>query len=435
MVSPAHRKPTDPGTSTNTPPSSTDPTDTIPPPNSSASSPTSDNVSRSTTSSTGSTVSEQSNERDGTPVEDVGIGLGTVVVLVLIVFAVFAVIIVFLVRRSRLKYERDMHYASYRGGVRTPLRSLSSPTSPGTPLKSNSFYLPPKQSNVHRNNSPTPRKNVPLQRALNPSQSVNEFVDEPAVYELGPVYPRRSRRLPTPDSLLKEEIPKPSVCDLESAAPSSNANATFECSEEISEGVVGPPPGEKPARSCLSSVSDSSQKVKPERTVSFVEVSIESNTDTSPPPPLPPKYEVSSDGMTCSSDSRGEKETSPVSPPPRPPKPLPLTSKDDKKDMSEAEGEGEKAQVLNTDHVMTGEGQESTSEENDNENCTESEMSPTEIEVIGGEVEIEGSGDMCVYQRLDSDGQCSVTSSGDSGSFDEARLILNAQDAGKKSTY
>ena len=278
--------------------SSTDPTTTQESDSTSSSSETStppvtDNGSRTSIPGTGSTVSEHSSEQDEEPlVKDVGIGLGTIVGLVLVAFVVVAVVAVYLIRRSRNRHRQELTQERYKG-AHPPLRSLSSPTPPLTPLKSNIFYLPTKQSNVTQNNVPPPVKNTEAKQVVNQSPSVNEFVEEPEpeMYELESVRPRRPKRLSTPpeSSPLKPE--KPIVCDLETVVTcipgSGNVTvATIDCTEEKKDELSLH--NQKPTRSCLSSVFDSS---KLGRTVSFVEDG-SGDTDTLPPP-LSPKTQVS----------------------------------------------------------------------------------------------------------------------------------------------
>ena len=206
------------------------------------------------------------------------------------------------------KYHHEVTQERYRD-THPPLRSLASSPTPLTPLKSNSFHLPNKQSNVTPNNVPTHVMNTQFQQAVDPPPSVNEFVEEPEVYELGPVRPRKPKRLSTPPESPYLKLQKPAVCDIEADVTCipSNANATVECTDEKKEESIELPPDQKPTRSCLSSVSDSSLKSKP-RMVSFVEVPADEDGDfgSLPPPPLPPKSQhiiQSSGSFSCEGES------------------------------------------------------------------------------------------------------------------------------------
>jgi sugar lactone lactonase YvrE len=381
-----------------------------------SSSPSTDSGGR-TTPRTGSTVSERSNEKDEEKVvKDVGIGLGTIVSLVLISFVAFVIFAVYFVRRSRNKYHHEVTQERYRD-THPPLRSLASSPIPLTPLKSNSFHLPNKQSNVTPNNVPAHVMNTQFQQAVNPSPSVNEFVEEPEVYELGPVRPRKPKRLSTPPDSPYLKLQKPAVCDIEAdvtCIPSS-ANATVECTDEKKEESIEPPPDQKPTRSCLSSVSDSSLKSKP-RTVSFVEVPADEDGDSGslPPPPLPPKSQhvIQSSGSFSCED-----------PPPRPPKPALLVN-DSGKEMSQSDLKPED-RVEKLPDAMNVTVDDKMSEESnfDPEECDAVE---NKEETVRHE-ESSGSGDSPVCKSSDLDRQNSETSSGDSlRSSDETRPILNS---------
>ena len=128
-----------------------------------------------------------------TPVQEVGVGLGTSLFLVLAVSVAFVLVIVYLGRRARRKKKRARPSGL---GSTTELRSVLS-TPPGK--RSNTFCLPTKHCNVHKNDE---TQNVRLQQVVNPSASVNEFVAEPEVYDLGPTPSRRSKRVKTPESPL-----------------------------------------------------------------------------------------------------------------------------------------------------------------------------------------------------------------------------------------
>ena len=275
-----------------------------------SSAPSTDSGSRTSTPRTGSTVSERSDEKDESPVKDVGIGLGTIIGLILLISVVFVVFAVYLIRRSRNKYHQQLTQERYKG-MHPPLRSLASSPTPLTPLKSNSFHLPTKQSNVPQNNVPALVKDTQFQQVVNPSPSVNEFVEEPEVYELGPVRPRRPKRLSTPPESPYLKLQKPTVCDREAGVTCdpNSANitvATIECMDEKKERSNELPQDQKPTRSCLPSASDSTQKCKP-RAVSFVEVPVDGDDNySSIPPPLPPKSQVvtkSGDNFSCEGEN------------------------------------------------------------------------------------------------------------------------------------
>ena len=208
-----------------------------------SSSPSTDSSGRTSTPRTGLTISERSDEKDEEQVvKDVGIGLGTIVSLVLISFVAFVIFAIYFVRRSCNKYHHEVTQERYRD-THSPLRSLASSPTPLTPLKSNSFHLPNKQSNVTPNNVPAHVMNTQFQQAVNPSPSVNEFVEEPEVYELGPVRPRKPKRLSTPPDSPYLKLQKPAVCDIEAdvtCIPSS-ANATVECTDEKRKRVLNCP--------------------------------------------------------------------------------------------------------------------------------------------------------------------------------------------------
>ena len=132
-----------------------------------------------------------------TPVKEVGVGLGTSLFLVLAVCVAFVLVIVYLSRRARRKNKRARPSGL---GSTTELRSvLSTPTSTSPGKRSNAFCLPTKHCNVYKSNE---TQNARLQQVVNPSASVNEFVAEPEVYDLGPTPSRRSKRVKTPESPL-----------------------------------------------------------------------------------------------------------------------------------------------------------------------------------------------------------------------------------------
>ena len=250
-------------------------------------------------------------EEEEEPVKKVGIGLGTVVGVVVVAFAVFVVVTVYFMRKHQATSHIHEHLSQYRESS-TRLRSLSSSTSsssqPTTPSrKSNLFRLPNKQSNVLHNNSKASAQNVCLQ-ALNPSTNVNEFVEKPEVYDLGPV-PLRSKRTKTPPdspSLKKEPFCK--LTQKESAEKEDKTQTTeftepscVSATDASSLSEEGDEPvnddevflmRDKPTRSCLSSVSDSSQtRPKKGLSVTFAEGNdlLDVTDSLSPPPPIPPR--------------------------------------------------------------------------------------------------------------------------------------------------
>ena len=260
-----------------------------------------------------------------------------------VLFVAFVIVVVYLGKRARRNSDQEEQMIELRSLSRPPLRSLSSPKSPPssssttpTKKKSNVFHLPTKQCNLQRNNAPPPatKQFVQLQRVINPSPSVNEFVAEPEVYPVSVGRPKRVKPEPEPafledEKLLKKEKMQLDCCDgvpgeetCTDLTPTVSLSTTIEVeietgaadptkAEEEEEDKVrrSPPPlSEKPARSCLSSVSDSSQG-KPRRGLSVTfaesptppkeseaatgEMEKEREEDEAisfpPPPPLPPR--------------------------------------------------------------------------------------------------------------------------------------------------
>ena len=400
--------------------------------------------------------------------------MGALILVVLIGFIVCVVVAVVIVRRSRNRYKRHVTRERYKG-VRAPQSSFSSPTPPTTPLKSNSFLLPAKQINVTRTCTVQPpplaaRKSNHVQQMLNPPpRNINEYVEEePEVFELEPVRPRRPKRIPTlspPDSpLLKPKNP--------SQEREYNLEAVDSCNSK--SGTSHPPKlapetakvlnvePVKPTRSCLSSVSDSSlQKSRQGKNVTFASTSDvsgdESSRDAVPPPPLPPKSptsECSSDVSRASScehntvavDIDGtEEEGEWLTPPPRPPKPVSLGSEvntTESSSQNKCEKEDTEAETAATtdsasDKVASEHGVAPVEESGDGEKAkssvaVEKEEEESEGTDKGGcrcdrEPEEGGEeGKVVVYRRMVSDGQRS-SDSGEStgtGSGDEATPIL-----------
>ena len=295
------------------------PTTTSQPP---PSSPSDTDSTRSYTTEPGRGNSEgQTGDEQKSSFHDLGVGLGTVIVVVFIVFIGFVSALLYFGHRARRKVDQVERASQFlSGGTRAPLCSLSSPTSPSPPThtkkKSNIFQLPTKQCNLNNNTSSLLVATKPPSIQLhNVSPSVNEFIAEPEFY---PVSPKRVKptKPPSPEELTKcdgfHEFEKTNLCEKDDVFLSSEetgsdsgsstpVSTTIEIEiedpslmtreEEEGEKNAVPLPlpasTEKPSRSCLSSVSDSSQG-KPRR-VTFVENVDESSLPPLPPPPLPPR--------------------------------------------------------------------------------------------------------------------------------------------------
>lgn len=252
----------------------------------------------------GTESATQSSNED--PVKDISIGVGTIVCLFVIAFLVFVVVIFHLFRRSRKRYETTSNILLDR----QPLRSLSSTNTSSSNSRRKLSYLPAKQINLSRNNSPAPTQKR-LQTVLNPSQSVNEFVDEPEVYDLSPTFSKSHKQKSHQGSLFDSvDLKKAGFVEAASSEGSGDDHSTCQVTmEEVCvDEELGLKEGDElsvpPPRSCLSSISDSSQqRVKQALRVTFVE---EGGSDevvdgnTTPPPPLPPKNE----GDDCENEGR-----------------------------------------------------------------------------------------------------------------------------------
>ena len=338
-------RPTYPSSSANHPHTGSPSSETTPPDNTpddpqssdTHTTPPPDDTRASDTGANGLNHAGQSMDDNQESVRNVGVGIGTFILAALVVFVVFVVVVVYLGNRARRKREMREVASSVTGlGSRRRLRSLVSPKTPNSAATTttkwkNVFQLPSKQCNVKQNNKV---QNNHRPQSVNPSQSVNEFVAEPEVYDLGPVPARRSKRIKTPpDSpLLKGEPftlegyqmdslkmgqngPDPEVSykqkfmnkdgkyhdsstsvvteiELEDLGKTTATGETMETKEKelMLEATESLP------RSCLSSSSDASHGKSHRKSVTFSEDTSsrkrESSEDMTPPPPLPPRYET-----------------------------------------------------------------------------------------------------------------------------------------------
>ena len=290
----------------------------------------------------GQSDEQTGNQEEEGSLQDLGVGLGTVLVVAFVLFAVFVVGILYLSHRARRKYDQ-VDRATMILGSETPLRPLSTSTSPRSPSiltsprspsfhsspsppthtkKSNPFHLPTKQCNFIRNNlSPvaTPTS-IPLKCVANRSSGVNEFVDEPEVYPISPKRVKKqtkdlhekvaltksgSQEVNRVDSKLRREkdshdsnvsdgrgVEKPDCSSDSYSSSVTTVSATIEIEIEDLETMAAEEDKrvKKPSRSCLSSDSDSSQEKSRRRGLSVAwDVDGGSQPPPPPPPPLPPR--------------------------------------------------------------------------------------------------------------------------------------------------
>ena len=366
-----------------------------------------------------------------------GIGLGTIVVLLSIAFVVFVIVVLYLCVRTQNRYKEELHIQRFKS-VQTSLQSLASPSL--TVTSNNNFTLRKKESNVFRNNSSSRRKDTP-QPQVPHSHSVNEFVEQPEVYKLDAVNTKK-KHLPTPpDSPLLKQHHAPSEATPSSEPPDVKVvEATLECVEDEKREaeVLSSVPSllERPSRSCLSSVSDS-QKIKPEKNVKFVE---DGDNQVAPPPPLPPKFQNGDDSSPPPPDDSPDEneDSSLIMPPPRPPKPLIVSSEIQKEEslptssgasrkkqcsaMEEEEKVREKEVMkdenMNADNAagerMNGErfveGDDSSEDDSSGGNSSSGDDGSSVGECVvelgyTGESERRGEMEAYVYKRLDFDGE------------------------------
>ena len=303
-----------------------------------------------------------------------------------LIFVVFLLAVVCVLRHNKRKYDLYVRRQRYKGATK-PRSDLATPTPPATPLVNCSFFLP-KQNNVAPNNAPIKSNLVQQLRnatAKQPSAgipNVNEFIEEPEVYNIEPVKQRKSRQPTPPDSPVLKR----------------NQVVTFASVNDVSGGndeMKGPLP-----------------------------------------PPLPPKSSCGVYVELASPYLMGGKEcdleVGDLLPPPRPPKPA-------VKGGGEAEAqeghlgyqEDEKAlDTLDTEAaewLASGESEESSDE--GGEEGGGGGGGRGEEEGRGNSGRSEDSPGGCLYKRLDSYAH-STDGSGDTGSAgssDEAHPILRVQ--------
>ena len=269
----------------------------------------------------GQSDEQTGNQEEESSLRDLGVGLGTVLVVVFVLFVAFVVGILYLSQRVRSKNDQVDRAAAILGSE-TPLRSLSAPTSPRSPSspsppthtkKTDVFRLPTKQCNFIRNNlSPVAtQSSIPLKCIANPLTGVNEFVDEPEVYPLSPKrVKKQTKALHEKVALTKYELQEVddvdsklccekdshdsnvSDCVGKQSSDSYSSNVTVSATIEIEIEDLETTAAEeedthkkKPSRTCLSSDSDSSQ----EKSRRGLSVSWDIDQPHPPPPPLPPR--------------------------------------------------------------------------------------------------------------------------------------------------
>ena len=138
-------------------------------------------------------------------VMNVGVGIGTFILVVLVVTVVFVVVVMYLSNRARRKRELlELGRRTTKLDRKRAQRSIVSPKTPNSAATTTTTKLPSKQCNVKKTNK-VQNNNRP--QSVNPSQSVNEFVAELEVYDLGQVSVHRSKRvkMPPDSTLLKGE--------------------------------------------------------------------------------------------------------------------------------------------------------------------------------------------------------------------------------------
>lgn len=319
----------------------------------------------------------------GAGTKEISISLGAVATITVLIFVVFLLSVMCVLRHNKRKYDLYVRRQRYKGVTR-PRSDLATPTPPATPLVSCSFFLP-KQNNVAPNNAPIKsnlvqqlRNAVTKQPAVS-AQNVNEFVEEPEVYNLEPVVPRKPKHPTPPDSPVLKLKRKQVV--------------TFASVNDVSGGNDGEMKGPIP-------------------------------------PPLPPKspsgvyVELASPYQVGGRE--GDSEAGDVLPPPRPPKPF---LKDDEVMQKGQSGHQMGEEVSDAfDYeaahwLASDDSEESSDEEGDGRGGGEKDQGG------GSGGSSEGNPGGCLYKRLDSYGP-STDSSGDTGSAgssDEVHPILHVQ--------
>ncbi|CAI8011778.1 Low-density lipoprotein receptor-related protein 4 [Geodia barretti] len=308
----------------------------------------------------GQSDEQTGNQEEEGSLQDLGVGLGTVLVVAFVLFAVF---VGNYDSRVGNAITASLHLHLPRSpSILTSPRSPSFHSSPSPPThtkKSNPFHLPTKQCNFIRNNlSPvaTPTS-IPLKCVANRSSGVNEFVDEPEVYPISPKRVKKqtkdlhekvaltksgSQEVNRVDSKLRREkdshdsnvsdgrgVEKPDCSSDSYSSSVTTVSATIEIEIEDLETMAAEEDKhvKKPSRSCLSSDSDSSQEKSRRRGLS-VAWDVDGGAQPQPPPPPPP---------LPPRENNEETET----PPPRPPKALlPCNESGHKERGGEGKGNG-----------------------------------------------------------------------------------------------